>query len=94
MVLFRPLPGGRYNLLSERLPTLFETELKFFITHQKDLVEKHNGKVLVIRGDEVSGVYDSALEAYLQAQKQFPPGTFMIQPCAPGPEAYTVTLHV
>jgi hypothetical protein len=73
--------------------TVFEAELRFFITNQNDLVEKHNGKVLVIRGDELVGVYDSTLEAYLEAQKQYEPGTFMIQPCAPGPEAYTVTIN-
>lgn len=72
---------------------MFEAELRFFITHQKEFVEKYNGKVLVLRGDELVGVYGSPLEAYTEAQKQFPLGTFMIQPCAPGPEAYTVTLH-
>lgn len=72
---------------------MFEAELKFFITHQKEFVEKYNGKALVLRGDELVGVYESPLEAYTEAQKQFPLGTFMIQPCAPGPEAYTVTLH-
>ena len=72
---------------------MFEIELGYFIAHQNELVERHNGKVLVIRGNEVAGVYGSPLEAYLEAQKQFAPGTFMIQPCAPGPEAYTVTIH-
>ena len=72
---------------------MFETELAFFIANQDDLVRKHNGKVLVIRGSELAGVYGSPLEAYLQAQKIFEPGTYMIQPCTPGPEAYTVTIH-
>jgi len=73
--------------------TVFESELAFFITHQKDLVSKYEGKTLVLRGNELVGVYASPLEAYLEAQKQFPPGTFMIQPCAPGPDAYTVTIN-
>jgi hypothetical protein len=71
---------------------VFEAELAFFIAHQDDLVEKYSGKVLVIRGDAIAGVYDSALDAYLAAQKQFQPGTFMIQHCVPGPDAYTVTM--
>jgi hypothetical protein len=71
---------------------MFEAELAFFIAHQTDLVERHEGKVLVIRGDEIAGVYDCALDAYLDAQKRFPPGTFMVQHCARGPEAYTVTM--
>ncbi len=71
---------------------MFDKELAFFIAHQNDLVAKHRGKVLVLRGEHVEGAYDSTLEAYLVAQKQFPPGTFMIQPCEPGPRAYTVTI--
>jgi hypothetical protein len=40
----------------------------------------------------VVGVYDSVLEAYLKAMEQYGPGAFMIQPCQPGPDAYTVTI--
>ena len=72
---------------------MFEKELAFFITNQRELVQKYSGKTLVIRGNDVAGVYDSALQAYLEAQKQFARGSFMLQPCEPGPEAYTVTIH-
>ena len=72
---------------------MFEKELAFFQANQEDLVREHNGRALVIRGDELVGVYDSALEAYLSAQEQFEPGTFMIQECVPGPAAYTVTIN-
>jgi hypothetical protein len=72
---------------------MFEQELAFFIAHQAELVREHDGKVLVLRGNEVVGVYESALEAYTRSLERFEPGTFMIQPCAPGPEAYTVTIH-
>ena len=71
---------------------MFDQELAFFIAHQDELVAKHGGKTLVIRGDEVVGAYPSALKAYLAAQERFPVGTFMIQPCLPGPDAYTVTI--
>ena len=72
---------------------MFETELAFFIAHQDDLVGKHRGQTLVIRGEHVEGTYPSPLAAYLAAQHQFPVGTFMIQPCEPGPGAYTVTIN-
>lgn len=72
---------------------MFDRELAFFIAHQDELVAKHRGKALVIRGERIEGAYSSALEAYLAAQKQFPLGTFMIQPCEPGPDAYTVTIN-
>ncbi len=71
---------------------MFKDELEFFVANQEGLVEKYRGKVLVIKGKEILGVYDTPLEAYLETQKQYEPGTFMIQPCQPGPEAYNVTL--
>ena len=71
---------------------MFETELKYFIAHQDELVAKHHGKVLLIRGERVDDVFNSPLEAYLAAQKKYAPGTYMIQPCEAGPNAYTVTL--
>ena len=71
---------------------MFDTELNYFKAHQDELVAKHGGKTLVIRGENIEGVYETALQAYLEAQKTFELGTFMIQSCAPGPEAYTVTI--
>ena len=72
---------------------MFEAELNYFIAHQDELVRQHGGKVLVIRGEHVEGAYDSPLEAYITAQKQFPAGSFMIQPCESGRSAYTVTIN-
>lgn len=72
---------------------MFETELQYFISHQEDLVRQHPGEVLVIKGEEVLGAYPSALEALLRTQEQHEPGSFMIQPCEPGPGAYTVTVR-
>ncbi len=70
----------------------FQNELNFFMAHQDELVRAHRGKVLVIRGTEVVGVYSSPLEAYVNAQKSYELGTFMIQPCEPGSEAYTAAV--
>ncbi len=71
---------------------MFEKESNFFIANQEQLVHDHAGKVLVLRGEEVVGVYDDALQAYLDAVKKYKPGTFMIQPCIAGSDAYTVTI--
>ena len=80
------------RLESDKESMMFDKELKFFIDHQDELVAKHSGKTLVIRGENIEGVFETPLEAYLSAEKQFPVGTFMIQPCQPGPSAYTVTI--
>jgi len=71
---------------------MFEKELEYFKSNQKDLVKKYHGKTLVIQGCVILGVYASALQAYTETQKTHELGTFMIQPCEPGPDAYTVTI--
>jgi hypothetical protein len=71
---------------------MFQNELEFFIANQEQLVKEHFGKVLVIKGHEIIGVYEHPLDAYLETQKEHKLGTFMIQPCQPGPEAYSVTI--
>ena len=72
---------------------MFTKELQFFIQHQDELVQKYEGKTLAIKDEEVLGVYDNPLSAYLETQKEYEVGTFMIQPCEPGPSAYTVTIN-
>ena len=70
----------------------FGEELDFFISNQEDLVRDFQGKFLVLKGKKLLGVYPDALSAYIETQKEHPAGSFMIQPCIPGPEAYTVTI--
>ena len=71
---------------------MFREELDYFVANQDALVKEHRGKFLVIKGKQVIGVHATALGAYLDAQRQHAVGSFMIQPCEPGPGAYTVTL--
>ncbi len=71
---------------------MFELELTYFIEHQDELVAKYHGKTLVLQGEAVRGAYETPLHAYVEALKQFKPGTFMIQPCQPGKAAYTVSV--
>lgn len=71
---------------------MFKDELEFFIANQARLVKEYGGKILVIKGQAILGVYDTAFQAYIETQRQHEPGTFMIQSCQPGPEAYSVTI--
>lgn len=76
-----------------RRAAVFTTELQFFMDNQDRLVAEYGeGRTLVIKGEEVVSSHDTPLSAYLEASERFEPGTFMIQPCRHGPEAYTVTL--
>jgi len=71
---------------------MFQEELEFFKANQTNLVNQYKGKILVIKGKKVLGAYNSTIEAFTKTVKAHKPGTFMIQPCEPGPEAYTVTI--
>jgi hypothetical protein len=71
---------------------MLQAELDYFIAHQDELVRQYRGKVLVLKDQQVVGVYDTLLRAYLEAQKHYALGSFMLQPCEPGPDAYTVTI--
>ena len=68
-------------------------ELEYFKKNQPELVEKYEGKFLVIKDQDIKGVYDTEMEAYTSAKEKFELGTFLIQKCVPGSESYTQTFH-
>ncbi len=70
-----------------------EKEFKYYIDNQDKLVEKYEGKFVVIKDNKVIGVYDSELEAINQTTKKHKLGTFLVQKCEPGKESYTQTYH-
>ena len=71
---------------------MFERELEYFIANQDEFVAKYGDKTLVIKDCQVVDVCDNPLAAYVKASEKYEPGTFMIQPCSPGPNAYTVSI--
>ena len=58
------------------------------ISYQSELVEKYNGKYLVIKDNQVMDTYDENT-AYLEASDKYGLGNFILQLCTPGKEAYT-----
>jgi hypothetical protein len=68
-------------------------EFQWYLDHQEDLVQKFNGRTIVIKDQEVVGVYDTDKEAYDDATKKFEIGTFLIQKCTPGERDYSQTFH-
>jgi hypothetical protein len=70
-----------------------EKEFDYYLQHQKELVRKYNGKILVIKGQTVIGVFDSELEAVQKTSETHELGTFLVQKCEPGKESYTQTYH-
>lgn len=70
-----------------------EKEFKFYLDHQDELVEKYNGKFIVIKDCNVIGVFDTEIEAIEKTKENYELGTFLVQKCEPGEESYTQTYH-
>ncbi len=68
-------------------------EFQYYIDNQQDLVKKYDGKFLVIKGQQVIGVYNSEIEAIEETSKSHDLGTFLVQKCEPGRESYTQNYH-
>jgi hypothetical protein len=62
----------------------------WYLSNQDRLVKKYNGKYLAISGNKVVGSYDSDWQAVSETEKKHPLGTFIVQKCTPGTEAYTI----
>ena len=69
-----------------------DKQFQFFLKNQESFVKEYPGRFIVICGEEVKGDFESALDAYFYARKNFEPGSFLIQLCVGGMEAYTATI--
>ena len=58
-----------------------EKEYQYYTSHREELYKKHGGKVLVIVGEEVVGVYEDELQAVVTESKKRQPGTFFVKKC-------------
>ncbi len=81
------------NSLLKSINVMLEKEFKYYLDQQAQLVEKFNGKYLVIKGEEVIGVYDAEDIAFFETEKKHEPGTFLIQFCESGDSSYTQVYH-
>lgn len=72
---------------------MLKKEFEYYLSHQEELVGKYNGKFIVIKDQQVVGVYDSEIEAYTKSVKTLELGTFLIQECLSGEESYTQTFR-
>lgn len=72
---------------------MLEKEFKYYLDNQTQLVEAYRNKFIVIKNNEVIGVYDSHNDAYVNTLKKEELGTFLIQHCLPGDEGYSQTFH-
>ena len=72
---------------------MLNKEFEWYKKHQEELLKSYNGKVLAIKNQKVLGAFDDYLDAYDEISKNHEVGTFLLQECTPGVEAYTQSFH-
>ena len=69
---------------------MLDKEFKYYLEHQDVLLKKYNNRVIVIVDEKVVDDYDSFEQAFFKSiEKKYEPGTFLIQECTEGEDAYT-----
>lgn len=73
---------------------MLENEFKFFKDNHDALYRDYPDKYLVIQGNKVLFAEDSMEQAVTKAvENGLKVGTFLVQLCSEGEEAYTQTFH-
>ncbi len=72
---------------------MLKDEFEYFLKHKEEFADKYNGKFIVIKEQEIIGVYDSELEAIEETSKKEQLGTFLVQKCEHGDSSITQTFH-
>ena len=70
-----------------------EDAFHFYLRNQADFVEKYDGRVVAIKGEQILGVYDDHLSALKATSKDHQVGTFLLQLVSEGSEAYTASFR-
>ena len=68
-------------------------EFDFYVTHQEEMIERYDGRVIAIKDGRVLGAYDSYVEALIETSKEHAEGTFLLQRVSDGTKDYTATYH-
>jgi len=73
--------------------TALAEQFDFYLENQEELVKQYDGKYIVIKDRKVLGAYDSEAQAIRETTREHALGTFIVQKCEAGSEAYTQTFH-
>ena len=70
-----------------------QKEFDFYLANQAEMVEKYDGKFIVIKDGIVVGEYDDEMTAVTETQKSHTIGTFLVQKVSEGDTEYSQTFH-
>jgi hypothetical protein len=63
-----------------------DKEYKYYQANQKEFLRKYRNRVVVIKDEQVTGVYNDEESAYKEAISKYKLGSFLIQKCVPEEE--------
>lgn len=67
-------------------------DFDYYVKHQSELVDKYDGKYIVIVNQKVVGDFDTMDEAVDDARKKYQPGEFFVHLVGEGKDNYTTTI--
>ena len=70
-----------------------ESDFKYYIDHQDEMVDQYDGNVIVIKDEVVLGAYDSEFAAVTETKKTHELGTFLVQRVSSGNTDISQTFH-
>jgi hypothetical protein len=76
----------RSTILGAEMP--LEKELATYAKMKSDLLKAHEGKFVLIRGEEFFGAYDTAENAYAEGIKRFGQELFLVKKVTAQEEVY------
>ena len=68
---------------------MLKDEFEYFLKNKKELVDKYDGRFIVIKDQKVIGDFESELEAVEETSKNQEVGTFLVQKCEQGDASVT-----
>ena len=75
------------------MTTQLREAFQHYLLHQDEMVEKYDGKYIVIKDNQIVGVHDSDFAAVTETQKVHALGTFLVQKVSTGDTNYSQTFH-
>lgn len=72
---------------------MLKEQFQWYLENQSELVNKYNGKFIVIKDKSVVDIFDTQDLALISSEKKYGLGSFIIQKCTPGEDSYTQTFH-
>jgi hypothetical protein len=70
-----------------------EDEFSYYRANQDEFVARYDGKVIVLKDNQVIGCFETEMDAVIETRKTHERGTFLVQRVSQGEGAYTATYH-